>query len=560
MVSRNVFMIPVSQKNQASMKRRLIAFSSILYLLIFIIGSAFFIVLMGQIVRSNIGDELKKTVELECLKLEASINAEIAIALKMADSQLIRRYFLNPEDATLKTWVAEEIESYRRALTKTYIFWMNEEKDKSALTRPLIFWINDKERIFYTTDHEPYLLDPENPVNYWYNKTLYETTDYNFNINYNPDLNVSNIWVNAPVFNDDGTPIGMVGIGMNLTAFLNDLYMNYSGSAELYFFNHAGEITGARERNLVNEKANVYDKLEKNVVNMKSKVESFHDGKVIYFNTKDNKGVVALGSIPNLNWYITAVHHFSFGEVIQTGVTVLFAVMMVVILTVFAVFNIFIAKLLEPLHHIVSEISQLSSDWDLDLQGESKSKDEIETLGEFLNMTIVDQLTGIYNRRFFDGNMKKIIKSLSRTKGKLSLLMLDIDFFKKYNDTYGHDKGDACLKDVAAALYRNITREEDFVARYGGEEFVVVLPNTDENGAGIIAEKLINKVRECSIPHVKSDVVPYVTVSVGGTTGIVEFSHKESDYVKCADAALYRSKQTGRNRYSFQNFELDFKP
>jgi diguanylate cyclase (GGDEF)-like protein len=172
-------------------------------------------------------------------------------------------------------------------------------------------------------------------------------------------------------------------------------------------------------------------------------------------------------------------------------------------------------------------------------------------LGEFLNMTIIDPLTEIYNRRFFDGNMNKIIKSLSRTGSKLSLLMIDIDFFKKYNDTYGHDMGDNCLRKVAAVFFKSIIREEDFVARYGGEEFVVVLPNTDENGMARIAEKLLRNIRECNIPHKNSSVANFITVSIGGTTGIVKYSQNESDYVKRADTALYQSKQNGRNQFNF---------
>jgi diguanylate cyclase (GGDEF)-like protein len=153
-----------------------------------------------------------------------------------------------------------------------------------------------------------------------------------------------------------------------------------------------------------------------------------------------------------------------------------------------------------------------------------------------------------------DGNLKKIIKSLSRTDGKLSLLMLDIDFFKRYNDNYGHDMGDKCLKEVASVLSQCITRKDDFVARYGGEEFVVVLPNTDKKGACMIAERLLQRVYQSGIPHDKSDAAEFVTVSIGVTTGIVKYSQNGTDYVKCADSALYKSKRGGRNRYTFEAF------
>jgi two-component system, chemotaxis family, response regulator WspR len=122
--------------------------------------------------------------------------------------------------------------------------------------------------------------------------------------------------------------------------------------------------------------------------------------------------------------------------------------------------------------------------------------------------------------------------------------MIDIDYFKKFNDTYGHGAGDDCLKKVASILSECVIREEDFIARYGGEEFIVVLPNTYGNGALLIAEKMLEKVRECNIPHKTSGIADYVTISVGGTTGIVKYLQHGRNYIKLADEALYESKKT----------------
>jgi diguanylate cyclase (GGDEF)-like protein len=162
-----------------------------------------------------------------------------------------------------------------------------------------------------------------------------------------------------------------------------------------------------------------------------------------------------------------------------------------------------------------------------------------------------DALTGIYNRRFFDNSIKRVISFLSRSAGSLSIMMIDIDFFKRYNDKYGHLEGDKCLKTVAQTLFRSIKRTNDFVARYGGEEFIVILPNTDEQGARLIAEKLLGNIRDCKIPHEQNDAADYVTISIGVTTGKVTCTHKPDDFVKKADDLLYKSKQGGRNRYSF---------
>ena len=398
-----------------------------------------------------------------------------------------------------------------------------------------------------------YTVDPYDPEQYWYNMTMFETQTYNFNINFNPSLNLINLWINAPVFDKQQRAIGILGTGVDLTVFINAVKMSYSGPAELFFFNAAGEITGARNVELVAGKILLSDELGQTGEEILAEIKDLDDGEIRYFQTKDGGGVVAFCRIPALDWNITAVHHFTITDTLQTGMTILFAVMMVIIFSIFLGFNIFASILLEPLNRLVKRLSQISVEWDLKAQDEVDQKDEVETLGEFLDMTIIDQLTGIFNRRFLNGHLRKIIKSLSRSGGKLSLLMIDIDRFKNYNDTYGHDAGDTCLKAVAKTLAQCITRVDDFVARYGGEEFVVVLPNTDENGAGIIAEKILRRIYECNLPHKNSGVAPFVTVSIGGTTCIVNHLHTETDFIKRADEALYKSKQDGRNRYTFKS-------
>ncbi|MDR2561586.1 MAG: sensor domain-containing diguanylate cyclase [Holophagales bacterium] len=162
-----------------------------------------------------------------------------------------------------------------------------------------------------------------------------------------------------------------------------------------------------------------------------------------------------------------------------------------------------------------------------------------------------DGFTGIHNRQFFDRSIKSLIKQHSRGEDILSLMMIDIDCFKQYNDTHGHVEGDKCLKTVAQTLTQCLKREDDFVARYGGDEFVVVLPNTPENGARKMADKMLDKIRGCNMPHGKNEASKYVTISIGVTTGKVSHTDKPDDFVKKADEMLYESKRNGRNRYSF---------
>jgi diguanylate cyclase (GGDEF)-like protein len=159
----------------------------------------------------------------------------------------------------------------------------------------------------------------------------------------------------------------------------------------------------------------------------------------------------------------------------------------------------------------------------------------------------IDALTGVPNRRFFTERLIDEHRRSWRTHQPLSLIMCDIDEFKRYNDHYGHVEGDHCLVKVAAALGDSITRSHDLCARYGGEEFVVLLPSTDSNGARIVAERIVEKVRGLQIPHQASSVAPFVTISVGAYTD-ANGTMAHEDLIKQADMALYQAKGEGKNR------------
>jgi diguanylate cyclase (GGDEF)-like protein len=172
-----------------------------------------------------------------------------------------------------------------------------------------------------------------------------------------------------------------------------------------------------------------------------------------------------------------------------------------------------------------------------------------------LDQVHIDALTEIYNRRYFDEKFNEKVEHMSRANDELSLAMLDIDHFKMYNDTYGHQKGDECLKVVAKALSQTIVREGDFVARYGGEEFIIVMPNTGEAGARAVAEKIIKRIHDLNIPHAKNDP-NRVTVSMGVVSGNVKGIESGDVLAKRADELLYISKANGRNQYTYGKIDL----
>ncbi|WP_444848596.1 GGDEF domain-containing protein [Duganella caerulea] len=163
--------------------------------------------------------------------------------------------------------------------------------------------------------------------------------------------------------------------------------------------------------------------------------------------------------------------------------------------------------------------------------------------------TFADGLTGIANRRHFDVAMEKEHRRAKRGGTPLSLLMIDIDHFKAYNDHYGHQKGDQCLIQVAAALASMLRRPCDLMARYGGEEFAMILPETDVEQATLMAEAIRARTQELAIPHERnSDAGQQVTVSIGIATQRVDAPAGIEALIGAADRALYLAKRNGRNR------------
>ncbi|OOG46893.1 sensor domain-containing diguanylate cyclase [Rhodanobacter sp. C01] len=166
---------------------------------------------------------------------------------------------------------------------------------------------------------------------------------------------------------------------------------------------------------------------------------------------------------------------------------------------------------------------------------------------ELEELSYKDGLTGVANRRRFDAIMEIEWSNARRNKQPLSLVMLDIDYFKQYNDHYGHLEGDQCLKLVAQALGKAATRARDFLARFGGEEFVLVLPETDESAATKIAERCRELIAKERIPHARSGIIPLLTVSVGVGTMIPGHGDEPLSFIEAVDKRLYQAKQRGRN-------------
>ncbi len=172
---------------------------------------------------------------------------------------------------------------------------------------------------------------------------------------------------------------------------------------------------------------------------------------------------------------------------------------------------------------------------------------------ELQRLVTIDGLTQIANRRRFEEYCTQEWQRMAREKLPLSLILCDVDFFKFYNDTYGHQAGDRCLQKIATAIQNTVKRPADLVARYGGEEFAVILPATFTKGAIFLAETICSAIRTLAIPHPNSLVNSYVTVSIGVATETPQITSDFQTIIALADQALYEAKTAGRDRVKFYN-------
>jgi diguanylate cyclase (GGDEF)-like protein len=176
---------------------------------------------------------------------------------------------------------------------------------------------------------------------------------------------------------------------------------------------------------------------------------------------------------------------------------------------------------------------------------------------ELERLVNLDGLTQVANRRRLDRYLEKEWPHLAKEKGYLSAILCDIDYFKSYNDTYGHIQGDDCLKRVAKTIESVVRRPSDLVARYGGEEFIVLLSHTDLQGVLHVAEHIRHAIQALKIHHSSSEVAPYITISMGVHTVVPHLNQDTSFLLRPADKALYAAKKQGRNRVVVYDSAID---
>ena len=251
-------------------------------------------------------------------------------------------------------------------------------------------------------------------------------------------------------------------------------------------------------------------------------------------------------------------------KTVFNAIVVFIGLVLIVLLFAIGLFQLFLFK---PMNMMLNEIRNIT-DGDIFHNLNIKGLSEITILSEEFNkmskkirareeeltqLSVIDDLTKISNRRKFGEVLKHEYITACRTQKPLSVLMIDIDYFKLFNDTYGHLAGDDCIKKVATALQNSIYRPDDLVARYGGEEFVIILPDTPEKGEQVVAQKIMSEISRLNIPHSSSMINENITVSIGGYTLTPTIHHAPEFIVAEADKLLYQAKEAGRNQFKLHS-------
>jgi diguanylate cyclase (GGDEF)-like protein len=418
----------------------------------------------------------------------------------------------------------------------------------------------------------PYhVLERNNPEDYWYYDCVDSNTDYSLNIDIDRNTLTRRFWINQKVMNGNNIA-GVFSSGLPFEEMAYNLFSYYDSRYVKGYIIDKNINIQIDSRDFYPDAANDDDNINTLSQNPQftSVIKSFPvNNKGFYESgikpalTKIDKGsfrYVSVAPIANTNWLVVIFFNnkllFSFTKLLPLIIALLSGFLFYTVVE-----SILIRRIvLEPLAGLTESIPSSEKD-SKDIFGLERN-DEIGELAKTIHnmreglllasneqerLMRTDQLTNIPNRRYFDERLPKEWDRAVRTKTPVSILMLDLDHFKTYNDTYGHLNGDKVLQTVSRIFTREKKRPADFVVRWGGEEFAVILPETNSQGAAHLAESIRKSVEETEI-LLDGGTKTKITVSIGVNSLIPDRSSSYNDFIRNADDALYKAKGEGRNR------------
>ena len=532
----------------------------LLFLLAFSVMAGVMLTAFSSIISGISSDYAGRSAASSADSLSARITKEISLLAAAARSNAVTGWLMDEDNEEKQSSAYNEMLATMNELYSNNLYVvvgesLNEYKieDDYSITRG-----------FFQFD----TLHADAPLDAWYFDSITTDNEYMLNVAMDRLLERKRVWINYTV-KVDGVPIGLLCTGLEFSHIAGELFSIYD------FDNTRGMIIDENgliiiDSYLLEDEVFLHQEIEsmfEDAFSEPALIEAMWEhldginghfegvsAPVVIKLTSDPYHFATIAPIRHTNWSAVIIYDSSSSLDIPLFIPITVAMLFVLIIFALATNAISYRLIFLPLGKLRQSLSRLKEDKEEDVYGSDRD-DELGELSnaimDWFNKANYDALTGIHNRRYMENNFQHIMEYLSRSGGVLSVFMVDVDYFKKYNDNYGHEQGDVCLKTIAQSVNSSVTRTGDFAARYGGEEFALILPSTDKAGACLVADKLLDIVRSQGLPHAASDVADFVTVSVGVTTGCVKFGQRWEEYIKRADEALYLSKQNGRNRYTF---------
>jgi len=531
--------------------KNFIFFSVFFFLLISAVTFTIYIISSHQINNSYIEQQLHIASETIRLRLATSVNSELALVLKMADTPAIKQYFKNPADHELKLSARVEFD--------TFLEHFNTNS---------IFWINDTDKIFYLSGKELYVINPDDPQTYWYNLTLYNTEKYNYNINYNPDINQIFLWVNVPVF-DEEKAIGMLGTGIDITVFSNfiaNAYNEFDKHITPYTYNKYYEITSASDYDLVHNKVHIYEHLKDAGFEIIKAAEGIHGKERITFNYKDK--IYMVSEIPDMEWFLAVCHPKPGLFALNNAMNILFFCMIFLILIILIIINIYVSRSVKTIAE--QNLQLISSNIKAEKANHSKSSflaamsHEIRTplntiIGitqiEMMDEKLPDNQIKAYEMINTSGNnllgIINDILDLSKIEtGKLNINPIEYDLSSMINDTIQLNTIRLGSKPIELKLYI----DENLPSELYGDEIRIkqILNNLLSNAIKYTEKGKVELFVQCQAinEEIKHEEIPSVQLifCIKDTGQGISIEDKEklfSEYVRFNENANRSIEGTG---------------
>jgi len=470
------------------LRKAVILFSVLLFTIITLGCSAAYYFSMRKILTENLAHELKQTLDMRQFLLKAELTKETQLLKIISEYPDIKDYFLNPNDEKAKKDAFAVFEQY-----------------KEYFHSKMISWVNATDSCYYVNGQFMEKYSPSDTNHTWFFDALKGKNSHAIEVNFDYlNRQIHDLYIDYPVYSGEKV-IGVLSSRISLFEFINHLRL----PENILIFGKDGIVIGAADEKIAKEKKTLKelfgDRGEKIYIKAldmdRNSSEAFNYGRTQY----------VLNSMEKLDLFLVAKDRIDTGKIIEERASMVFIALLLIMLVVFIIFNKLISHMLAPIN---------------------------KNMMSYIKSSLLDELTKLPNRRFYNMRIEDEWNRAVRGKYPLSFLMMDLDKFKNYNDTYGHLEGDRLLRDVARIFSYCVNRTSDFTARFGGEEFCIILPNTELEGAKKIAENI----------RMSMERAGKATISIGLACKSPILENSMQEFIDQADKKLYEAKNTGRNK------------